>query len=81
MGRDAQAAARSLVGTNNARLALIVRHDPDMIRDVARAAIRPVWTPCTNDCARMDSEFGPCTCGAEKSAVDEARRAKGGDAS
>lgn len=74
--RNVQLAARDLATADDERLKLIALRDPDMIRDVARATIRPIWTRCADDCSMNDNECGPCSCGAYEAAVREAYAAR-----
>ncbi len=74
--RDVQQAARRLARADMEELREIARHDPDMIRTVAKAAIRPIWNPCSDDCASIDSGGGPCSCGAVRAAELEAQEAR-----
>lgn len=47
-GRDTRAAADRLMRADDTELAMILRHDPDMVRDVAAALIcaRSPWQRC-----------------------------------
>jgi hypothetical protein len=58
-GRDINEAALRLSSASNKELATLVRRDPDMIRDVARAAIKPPRKPCPI-CGDKDPECELC---------------------